>query len=42
MRRQIQANLLATALLVGTAVAAFAEVRDADRKFIEQVVMGGR
>ena len=41
MRRQIQASLLATALLVGTAAAAFAEVSDADRKFIEQVAMGG-
>ena len=41
MRRQIQASLLATVLLVGTAAAAFAEVSDADRKFIEQVAMGG-
>ena len=41
MRRQIQASLLATALLVGTAAAAFAEVSDADRKFIEQVAMDG-
>lgn len=41
MLRHVHAALLAGGLLTGTAAAAFAEVSDADRQFIEQAVMGG-